>query len=127
MNDREIDANMFVLKASPNNTVLLHLSDRRFKLFIYHARKLLRSAGKPIVTQLYINDHLTSYNFSILMALKRERKTRRERDCPNFEALYSIDGKVYVKINRQSPNSESFHIRTPQNISEFLQRLISRQ
>ena len=43
MTDREIDANMLVFKSSRPNTVTIKCSDRRFKLFIYCARKKLRS------------------------------------------------------------------------------------
>ena len=111
--NREMDTSLIVQKTSRPNTVILTFSDRRFKLFIFKACKNLRTANDEVSSDLYLNDNLTPYNFSILMSLKRERSRRRTENRPLFETIYSIDGKVFVKLTRGAPNQEAVNIKTP--------------
>ena len=77
--NREIDQNCYVRKSKRANTVVVTFSDRRFKLFMYRARKKLRSEDNGGTNELFLNDNLTTYNFSILMNLKREKKKCRNK------------------------------------------------
>ena len=104
LSSRELDTNMIVRKTNRNNTALLTVSDTRFKTFLYRARTKLRSAKAALSTDLYLNDNLTSYNFKILMDLKRDRKRRKSDNMPHLESIYSFDGKVYVKKARTDSN-----------------------
>ena len=87
MSPREIDANFNVQKTPRPNTVLLKFSDKRFKIFVYPAHKKLRISQADL-SGLYINKNLTSYNYSLLKALKSEKKHRYENNLPNFNSVY---------------------------------------
>ena len=121
MSNREIDTNFNVQKASRNNTVIVKFSDRRYKLFLYCAHKKLRSDEAD--EDLFLNDDLTSYNFSLLMKLKRLRKERKDNGKPVFESVYSIDGRVFIKMIKQDPNADSIHIKTPSAINDLISKL----
>ena len=76
MDQRSIDQNMIVKKFSKLNTVHVTFSHRRFKLFLYSAKKRAKTENLPVFSGLYVNDYLTQNNFSLLMELKREKKRR---------------------------------------------------
>ena len=57
-------------KTSRNHTLLLTFTDMRDKKCIFLNRKRLRESSNEAQNQLYINDHLTSYNYSIMMSVK---------------------------------------------------------
>ena len=123
MTDREIDANMLVFKSSRPNTVTIKCSDRRFKLFIYCARKKLRSENQSLCENLFINDNLTSFNYSLLKRLKNESKRRNDVHKKSFATVYSYNGKVYVKLCRTDSTENAIHIRYPSCIDSFLRTL----
>ena len=124
MNPREIDANLTANKASKSNSVILNMSHRRFKLFLYKARKTLRDNENDPTTGLYMNDNLTSHNFNLFMMLKNEKKRRSENNLKNFDTLYTIDGKIFVKISRQMANNETVHIKNRSDYESFLSKLV---
>ena len=124
MPPREIDSNLNVQKTPRPNTVLLKFSDKRFKIFLFSARKKLRISQADL-SGLYIIEHLTSYNYSLLKALKSEKKHRYENNLPNFNSVYSFEGKVYVKLpGDESPNL-ALHIKNPASMNEFLRKLVA--
>ena len=111
MSPREIDVNMVTYKSSRPHTVIIKCSDRSFKLFVYSARKKLRSDSPHLCEDLFINDDLTSYNFSLLKCLKNERKQRIQDGKANFETVYSYNGKIFVKILRTDITENAIHIK----------------
>ena len=123
MTDREIDANMLVYKSSRPNTVTIKCSDRRFKLFIYCARKKLRSENQSLCENLFINDNLTSFNYSLLKRLKSESKRRIDLHKRSFATVYSYNGKVYVKLCRTDLTENAIHIKYPSCIDSLLRTL----
>ena len=114
MDNREIDANMTARRIR-DNTILLHLSNRRFKGFLFSARKRLRTAGNPICNDLFLNENLTPFNFKLLKTLKNENKTRISNGTGKFGNVYTFEGRVYVKRNESS-----IHIKNQNNLNEFL-------
>ena len=125
MEIREVDVNMTVFKSSRPHTVIIKCSDRKYKLFIYSARKKLRSDNPQLCEQLFINDDLTSFNFSLLMRLKNEKKLRHQDGKPNFESVYTFNGKVFVKISRSDPSENSIHVKNSECIESLLSRIDS--
>ena len=120
---REMDANTKVQKTGRANTVLVTFSAKRFKIFLFKARRRLRDENENLTENLYLNDNLTPYNFSILMSLKREKSRRSLENLPNFAAVYAIDGKVYVKMTRESSNQESIYVKSQSTVKEILQKI----
>ena len=119
MSSREIDTNMEVRKLPRENTVLLVLSDLRFKRFIYAARKKLRANFPDRYESLYINENLTNYNYSFLKFLKDEKKRRTECEAP-IVSVYSFDGKVFVK---SGVSDTAVHISNRSSLKSFLSQL----
>ena len=120
---REIDPNLFAHKGSRKKTAIVTFTDRRFKIFLYKTRKRLSTDGEQICSNLFLNDHLTPYNYNLLMTLKREITKMSTEMSPNFESVYSIEGKVFVKIKRSSPNADAIWIKSTSNIENFLKKL----
>ena len=52
---REIDDGMYVTKLPQPNTVLIKLSDHRFKVFLFQAKKQLRLSNDETCNDLFIN------------------------------------------------------------------------
>ena len=124
MSPREIDANVYVQKTRRPNTVMLKLSDKKFKSFIYSARKTLRNSSSNL-TGLYINEYLTSYNYTLLKKLKTEKKRRNENNLPNFNSVYSFEGRVFVKLHGSEQSGEAIHMKNSNILMEFLGKLDS--
>ena len=120
MDNRMMDANVFVKKTGRPNTILLTFSDKRFKRFLYIARKNLRNSNVESCRELYINEDLTSYNFALLMKLKRERKRRIAQNLAGFESVYTFEGKVFVKRNKNEDNKEAIYIKSEKVLNSFL-------
>ena len=73
-----------------------------------------------------MNINLISDNFSCQKeSLKRERNKRRTEKLPNFETVYSLDGRVFVKLTRSSSNNEAIIIKTQSDITGFIDRFES--
>ena len=109
--ESKIDSNRVVAKAKVGNTVLLKLSGRRFKVFLFAAKKRLRQSSDNNIVTIYLNENLSSYNFNLLMKLKRERKRRREEGIATFESVYSVEGRVFVKRKSINPSESAVLIR----------------
>ena len=117
---RTIDLSMSVRNISRDNTVLIIFSDRIFKLFFYSAKKSLRSAGHVSTNNLYVNGNLTSCNLSLLMKLKQEKNKFSSVGKTVFEVLYSYEGKVYVKMNKNDHSSFAIHVKKHSCINNLL-------
>ena len=112
MERREIDANMRIAKFSRANTVLLCLSHKRFKIFLFKSRKKLRDSNPAEPNNLYLNEHLTTSNHQILMSLKKSKKLRLDEGLPTFASVYTFEGKVYVKKVINSSNIDAIFVKT---------------
>ena len=122
MPPREVDANLHVQKTPRPNSVLLKFSDRKFKNFLYSARKRMRNSESNL-NDLYINEHLTSYNYSILKYLKTEKRRRSEGNLPNFHSVYSFEGKIYIKMHLDEQSNQAVHVKNHSSIQEFVSKL----
>ena len=120
MENREIDSNMVIKKSSRDNTISISFSNIRFKRFIFAARKKLRADYPPNCENLYLNENITSYNFSILKKLKTEKKRCLENNLPCFEVLYTFEGRVYIKKQRSLDRREAICISTNQLLEKFM-------
>ena len=125
MGPREVDANLTAAKTGRTNSVIITVSHRRFKGFIYSARKKLRDSEDEVYKDLYINDNLTSQNFSLFMKLKQERVRRQNENINSFSAVYTIDGRIYVKILNGASKNEAIPIKSPADIEKLLSTLNS--
>ena len=126
MDRRNIDANLQAKKSPKQNTVIVIFSQRRFKLFLYSAKKKMREVSDDSYVGLYINDNLTSYNFKILMELKSKRKSYVQSEDP-FISIYSFEGKIFVKLKKNSPSSNGDHVKSPPQIRHLLEEINSLQ
>ena len=113
MDRREIDSNMRIAKFSRANTALLLLSHKRFKIFLFKARKRLRDSNANELNNLYLNEHLTTYNHQILMSLKNSKKLRSGEGLHTFASVYTFEGKVYVKKDNGAYNDDAILVKTP--------------
>ena len=120
MPEREIDSNMTIQKTGRPNTITINFTRKLFKKFLYAARAKLRRSNPERCGDLFINDNLTHYNFSLLRALKRERRRRGESQLNNFVSVFSLDGRVYVKT---SSECEKLHIKSKDAYTKYLEAL----
>ena len=74
MLSREIDTGMAVIRRRRDHTVMVTFSSRRFKTFLFAARKKLRRDHEWQESELFVNENITQYNFSLLILLKTERR-----------------------------------------------------
>ena len=65
------------------HAVIDYLSDVKFKRFIY--------------SYIFFSDNLTSLNYKLYKELKLERYRLSSEGSPNYETVYSFEGKTYVK------------------------------
>ena len=121
MGQREIDSNMMVKKGSRENTAHLTLSHKRFKGFLYKAKKQLRVDNNIACNDLFINDNLTTYNFHILMSLKTARKSYPSTHNP-IKSVYCHEGRVFLRLNGEE---EGRHIKTHADKDIIVKRLPS--
>lgn len=123
MENREIDSNFQVRKLQRNNTVMLTFSDRKFKRFIFTAKKRLRAANQEQSRNLFINDNLTSLNYSLLKKLKIEKARRIQNVLPSFDSVYSFEGKVFAKKCKEDASSAAICISSNAILEQFLSTL----
>ena len=123
MEPREIDTLLSVRKLPRNNTVLIIFSDKRFKKFLFFAKKRLREASPDVCTNLYINDNLTTYNYSILKKLKIEKSRRLSENLPSFDRVYAFDGKIYTKMSSNDPHPSALCISSTRVMHQFIEKL----
>ena len=121
MEAREIDINLRVRKIPRDNTVLLTFSDRRYKQFIFAARKRLRQSPENDINGLFISDNLTSYNFSIFKDLKNELKRRNELNLAGLSRVYCFEGKVYIKKDSSVQHGKC--ISSKRDLKQLLEEL----
>lgn len=120
MERREIDLNLKASKLRKDHSVLVTLSNARFKNFIYAARKKKRTADPLSCDGLFVSDHLTQFNYSILNTLKAERRKRKDSELASFEYVFTFNGRVYVK---KSSNSDKILIRDKVDCMSFIEGL----
>ena len=124
MTQREIDLNyMKVRKTRKDHTVIVTLSEKRYKKFIYTAKKKLRNENDSACDGLYVSDNLTAYNASLLMEIKKERTRRLSEGLSGFQTVYTFEGKVFVKMRREDKNDEAIYIKNRKVLQEFMARL----
>ena len=108
-------------KTKQRNTVLVRLSNIRFKRFIFAAKKKLKESNPDKCSNLYINDDLTAYNLEILKSLKTEKKKLSDDNMDCFETVYSFEGRIFIKKNRSDDRSSAIWV----NSKSKLQNIIS--
>ena len=124
MEPREIDSGFNVKKVAYRpNTVIVVFSAIKFIRFVFGALKRLRLRDQDLCTDLFINDNMTSYNYSILKHLKGEKKKRSEERRKSFESVYVFDGKVYVKKQKTNQPNSAIWISSVQSMKKFLESL----
>ena len=123
MENREIDPNMKIYKLPRDNTIRLVLSDIKYKRFLFSTRKKIRIEQPRFAEDLFINENLSTYNFGILMSLKTERKKREEKEEPNFDSVYSFEGRIFVKKTKNSDRSTAILISSKKSLDNFLSQL----
>ena len=97
------------------HTVIVYLSNVKFNCFIYSARKTVRQVNETSETStldLFVSDNLTPFNYKLYKELKLEGDRLSLECSPNYESVYSFEGKIYVKKRRVDPNTDSVHIKT---------------
>ena len=109
---RNIDLNLLTKKGHNDNTVIVKFSDKRFKNFMYQAKKQLRLNNSATHQNLFINDDLTPYNYKIYMDLKKYRKSLNRNNDP-FRFIYTRDGRVYVKMTTDDPAAKGAAVKNP--------------
>ena len=125
MPDREIDMNMTANKSPRPHTVIIKCSDRRFKLFLYAARKKLRSDHPNLAENLYMNDDLTSFNYGLMKRVKNMSKLRVQNLKMTFETVYSFNGRVFVKLKRSDSSDSAILIKNSSSIDALVAKLDS--
>ena len=120
---REVDVNLTATKAPKDNKIIVSLTHRRFKIFIFKARRKLHLEDEDATKELYINDNLTTLNFGLLMKLKRERTRRNNENIQSFDVVYTFNGRVYVKIQRNDTNDNALYIKNCNDYDSLLKRL----
>ena len=120
--ESKIDSNRVVAKAKVGNTVLLKLSGRRFKVFLFAAKKRLRQSSDNNSVSVYLNENLSSYISNLIMKLQREPKRQREEGIATFESVYSFEGRVFVKRKSTDPSESAMLFRSEAAIKVYLQQ-----
>jgi len=120
---REIDLNLFAQKGFKPNSLLITLTDMRFKKLLFSTKKKLRVQEEDINPNLFINEYLTSHNLNLLMNLKKLRRQRALENLPCYTSVYSFDGKIFVKLDRNDNNIASIQVKTAPDIASLLNRL----
>ena len=123
MPNREIDANLIARKSPKDNKVIITFSDKRFKTFIFKARKKIRDKNQEETDGLFINDHLTTFNYKLLNDLKSERTRRSNEGLPNYEVIYTFNGRIFIKKNKGAPNDDAILIKNHTDYMNLLQSL----
>ena len=118
---RELDNSIQVKKSNRNNTVMVSFSHRRYKGFMYRAKKSLKEANCSDYEGLYINDNLTTYNFKMLMELKDNRKRYTAAEDP-FISTYTHDGRIFVKL-KEFAVREGVHVKNHTQLREIICKL----
>lgn len=92
-----MDANLHMRKFPRDDTVLLTLSDRKCKRFIFAARKrICQNATNDSAPGPPVNHSFISYNYATMNTLKEERKRRHAADLNRLKGVYSFEGKVHM-------------------------------
>ena len=123
MTNPETDGRMYVTKLRDTNSVLITLSDHRFKKILFHAKKQLRETNFDVYKSLFVNDNLTSLHYSLFKKVKSEKNRRSELGLESFEAVYTLQGKVLVKKLRSRGYENSIQIPTNSALNQYVTSL----
>ena len=83
----------------------------------------MRESSDSYTAELFINENLTPYNFSLMKMLKNERVKRRNDQAPSYETVYTFEGIVYVKMKRDDPNDQAIAVRSRTTLRGLLTKL----
>ena len=108
---------MAVIQRGHDHTVMVTFSARRFKTFLFAARKKLRRDNEAQESELFVNENLTQYNISLLKLLNTEKKKRIQMGTNSFSSVFSFDRKIYVKT---AVYSEKMHIKNKEACPAFI-------
>ena len=123
MEPRSIDSGLKTQKNSRNGSVKIMFSNIRFKRFLFGAKKKLRENSDDANINLFVNENLTSYNYSILKEVKEEHARRKASNLNNFFCVYSFDGKVYVKMSQSDERDAAIYLQNTKKMTELFARL----
>ena len=123
MPNREIDDQMNIAKLPQPNAVMITLTHHRFKYFLFRAKKELRINYAEVYRYLFINENLTSLNYSLLKKLKSEKKRQNEKNLANFQVVYTHQKLFFCEKERTKGNEGTKHIATKSCLPQFLYRL----
>ena len=116
----ELDDRMYFAKMPQPKTVLIRLCHHRFKLLLFQVKNTLCNNNNEAYSDLFINENLTSLNYSLLKKLKPEKNIRIEHNLANFEVVYNLQGKVFVKKARTNGTEGCVHTHTNFYLKIFL-------
>ena len=90
---------------------------------LYLKRRNLRTNHPESYEGMFINESLTSFNFELMKKLKVEMERRKHGQMPNYESVYSFDGKIFVKISKTDDRNAVIHISNQKNFEKFVCKL----
>ena len=102
----EMDSNLHVQKTKKTDTLVVQ-------------KNKLRRTSEYAIKDLYFNDNLTPYNYSMLKTPKQEKERLRTSNKPYFETINSFKGKVFVRKQKDTSNQIAVHIRSPTHLQSF--------
>ena len=72
---------------------------------------------------LFVNDNMTQYNYSLLKELKSEKKKRKDSKRKSFDVLFVRDGKVFAKKDKESDDSYPIWISNMVVLKKFIESI----
>ena len=109
----EIYANMVVRKFNRNNPVLVPVSDKRFRIFIFKPRKKLRETNNSTSEQ---------NNFDIIISLKHVRKPSILcKTIAHLKLFICLMEKYMRKSEDKTSTTMQIHVKNPAMIRDVKQ------
>jgi len=115
----KIDPNCSV-STNREHSILMKVNDFKFKKNLFAMKKELKLKNDDIAKNLYVQDNLTKFNYNLFRKLKDELKRRRESNIINFYTVFSLNGKIFAKLTK---DSEIMYIKNQNAIESFLKVL----
>ena len=99
---------------------MITLSHHRFQLFLFRVKKSLRIINAEVYRDFFINETLTSLNYSLLRKLKSEKERRNKNNLANSQVVYTYQGKYFFCEKRELVHNEgTTHIATSSCLRQF--------
>ena len=80
-------------------SIIVRFKSHKKKSELYKARKHLRSVSLnqyfPGTNAVYVNENLTNYRHKLFAKVRKFKKDN------NWESAWTLDGKVFIKKNKQ--------------------------